>query len=122
MFRLAKILPVRILNSTGCGSSRQISTSLVTRHQEGEGDEQSKAEKNEQTKAEKKEKLAKKLREKTPIGKLDEQPMVHPNQEKEPLKPFPDDINPDTGEVGGPRGPEPTRYGDWERKGRVTDF
>ena len=26
------------------------------------------------------------------------------------------------GEVGGPKGPEPTRYGDWERKGRVTDF
>jgi homeobox protein ESX1 len=25
-------------------------------------------------------------------------------------------------EVGGPSGPEPTRYGDWERKGRVTDF
>jgi len=27
-----------------------------------------------------------------------------------------------TGEVGGPDGPEPTRYGDWERKGRVSDF
>ena len=25
-------------------------------------------------------------------------------------------------EVGGPKGPEPTRYGDWERKGRVSDF
>lgn len=25
-------------------------------------------------------------------------------------------------EVGGPQGPEPTRYGDWERKGRVSDF
>ncbi len=25
-------------------------------------------------------------------------------------------------EVGGPAGPEPTRYGDWERKGRVSDF
>ncbi len=25
-------------------------------------------------------------------------------------------------EVGGPTGPEPTRYGDWERKGRVSDF
>lgn len=25
-------------------------------------------------------------------------------------------------EVGGPRGPEPTRYGDWERKGRCIDF
>ena len=25
-------------------------------------------------------------------------------------------------EIGGPEGPEPTRYGDWERKGRVSDF
>jgi hypothetical protein len=25
-------------------------------------------------------------------------------------------------EIGGPTGPEPTRYGDWERKGRVSDF
>ncbi|OMJ29776.1 Succinate dehydrogenase assembly factor 4, mitochondrial [Smittium culicis] len=35
---------------------------------------------------------------------------------------FEDNVNPDTKEVGGPRGPEPTRYGDWERKGRVSDF
>eukprot|EP00088_Acartia_fossae_P029914 TRINITY_DN30840_c0_g1_i1.p1 TRINITY_DN30840_c0_g1~~TRINITY_DN30840_c0_g1_i1.p1 ORF type:complete len:116 (+),score=30.87 TRINITY_DN30840_c0_g1_i1:38-385(+) len=65
---------------------------------------------------------AEKLRKKTPIGKLDEQPTQHPAQEKEPLPPFPNNVNPSTGEVGGPRGPEPTRYGDWERKGRVTDF
>jgi len=25
-------------------------------------------------------------------------------------------------EIGGPTGPEPTRYGDWERNGRCTDF
>ncbi|TWB52644.1 uncharacterized protein DUF1674 [Nitrospirillum viridazoti] len=25
-------------------------------------------------------------------------------------------------EIGGPTGPEPTRYGDWERKGRCSDF
>ncbi|HYF07274.1 MAG TPA: DUF1674 domain-containing protein [Acetobacteraceae bacterium] len=25
-------------------------------------------------------------------------------------------------EIGGPSGPEPTRYNDWERKGRVSDF
>ena len=28
----------------------------------------------------------------------------------------------DSGEIGGPEGPEPTRYGDWERKGRCIDF
>lgn len=25
-------------------------------------------------------------------------------------------------EKGGPSGPEPTRYGDWERNGRAVDF
>jgi hypothetical protein len=25
-------------------------------------------------------------------------------------------------EIGGPKGPEPTRYGDWEVKGRCSDF
>ncbi|XP_004501208.1 uncharacterized protein [Cicer arietinum] len=32
------------------------------------------------------------------------------------------DVNKETGEVGGPKGPEPTRYGDWERNGRCSDF
>jgi hypothetical protein len=27
-----------------------------------------------------------------------------------------------TGEVGGQKGPEPTRFGDWEKDGRCTDF
>lgn len=31
----------------------------------------------------------------------------------------PEDLPP---EVGGPKGPEPTRYGDWEKAGRCTDF
>ncbi|KAL5727028.1 hypothetical protein ACHQM5_000264 [Ranunculus cassubicifolius] len=31
-------------------------------------------------------------------------------------------VNRKTGEVGGPRGPEPTRYGDWEKGGRCSDF
>jgi len=25
-------------------------------------------------------------------------------------------------EIGGPKGPEPTRYGDWEKAGRCSDF
>lgn len=28
----------------------------------------------------------------------------------------------ETGEQGGPEGPEPTRYGDWEVGGRASDF
>ncbi|KAJ1536514.1 hypothetical protein HK405_015184, partial [Cladochytrium tenue] len=41
----------------------------------------------------------------------------HPDAEKEPLRGWEGDRNPHTGEVGGPKGPEPTRFGDWERKG-----
>ncbi|XP_041969708.1 succinate dehydrogenase assembly factor 4, mitochondrial-like [Aricia agestis] len=63
----------------------------------------------------------KKLRETTPINDLGEQAELQPKKD-DPLPPFPNNTNPDTGEVGGPRGPEPTRYGDWERKGRVSDF
>jgi hypothetical protein len=33
-----------------------------------------------------------------------------------------DVVNPETGEVRGPRGLEPTRHGDWEFRGRCTDF
>ena len=45
----------------------------------------------------------------TPGGKL-KQPKPAIVQEQAP------------GEVGGPTGPEPTRYGDWERNGIVSDF
>ncbi|XP_012660524.1 succinate dehydrogenase assembly factor 4, mitochondrial isoform X2 [Otolemur garnettii] len=57
---------------------------------------------------------------KLPEGRFDAPEDSH--LEKEPLEKFPDDINPVTKEKGGPRGPEPTRYGDWERKGRCIDF
>ncbi|XP_065164549.1 succinate dehydrogenase assembly factor 4, mitochondrial-like isoform X2 [Atheta coriaria] len=63
----------------------------------------------------------KKLREKPNIEGLE-----HSNaaayEELEPLEKHPGGVNPVTGEIGGPAGPEPTRYGDWERKGRVSDF
>ncbi|KAN0045218.1 hypothetical protein ACTA71_005595 [Dictyostelium dimigraforme] len=39
--------------------------------------------------------------------------------DEEEFKPY---VNPITKEIGGPRGPEPTRYNDWERNGRVSDF
>jgi hypothetical protein len=45
----------------------------------------------------------------------------HPDA-PESVDQFEGDVNPTTGEVGGPKGKEPTRYGDWERKGRVFDF
>lgn len=52
----------------------------------------------------------------------DNDQMIKGPTEEDPYTPFPDDINPITGERGGPKGPEPTRYGDWERKGRCIDF
>jgi len=30
--------------------------------------------------------------------------------------------SPPATEVNGPKGPEPTRYGDWERRGIASDF
>lgn len=38
-----------------------------------------------------------------------------------PKPPAPPDT-PRQKEVGGPPGPEPTRYGDWEKNGRCIDF
>ena len=39
---------------------------------------------------------------------------------------FTDDVEQDEErsqkEIGGPRGKEPTRYGDWEKNGRCIDF
>ena len=64
----------------------------------------------------------------TPIGRLDDkwegkgEQMNPKTGELDPYAAFPEDKNPETGEIGGPKGPEPTRYGDWERKGRVIDF
>lgn len=55
-------------------------------------------------------------------------PQPH-NAAVEPLKPAPDGATPGAAkaaampkELGGPSGPEPTRYGDWERKGICVDF
>jgi hypothetical protein len=46
----------------------------------------------------------------TPETQLDDAP---------PARPVPPKLPP---EIGGAKGPEPTRYGDWEHKGRCTDF
>ena len=41
-------------------------------------------------------------------------------KKKKPGKPATDKT--EKAEIGGPKGPEPTLYGDWERKGRAIDF
>lgn len=44
--------------------------------------------------------------------------------DKEKPTPKPEEKNavPRPQEVGGRKGPEPTRYGDWEKDGRAVDF
>lgn len=51
------------------------------------------------------------------------------SDQREQAKPDAETQPPETGgegegarEIGGPKGPEPTRYGDWERAGRCIDF
>jgi hypothetical protein len=43
------------------------------------------------------------------------EPTTDETSEKKPVPKLPK-------EIGGVEGPEPTRYGDWQHKGRVTDF
>ena len=43
----------------------------------------------------------------------DVQPRETVTQDSKPQRPK---------EIGGPKGPEPTRYGDWEVNGRCSDF
>ena len=40
----------------------------------------------------------------------------------QPAKPAPPPQPKKVEEIGGPPGPEPTRYGDWQFNGKVTDF
>ena len=40
----------------------------------------------------------------------------------EPAKPVPLEQPKKAEEIGAPPGPEPTRYGDWQFNGKVTDF
>lgn len=47
-------------------------------------------------------------------------PQAHPQPPEKPDATSRDETKPK--ESGGPSGPEPTRYGDWERKGRCIDF
>ena len=51
---------------------------------------------------------------KPPENAAGEAPAAPLRTEKKPANSVP--------ESGGPKGPEPTRYGDWERNGRCVDF
>lgn len=45
-----------------------------------------------------------------------------PENERKAAEHSPPKPLPAAREIGGPGGPEPTRYGDWERRGRCIDF
>ncbi|XP_026165006.1 succinate dehydrogenase assembly factor 4, mitochondrial isoform X2 [Mastacembelus armatus] len=61
------------------------------------------------------------VKDKKPLGKA-KTPQGRLDSPGETSKEFPNHVNPVTKEKGGPQGPEPTRYGDWERNGRCVDF
>jgi len=50
----------------------------------------------------------------TETPKIDEKPPEPTPAAEKPM--------PKPAEIGGPKGLEPTRYGDWERGGRCVDF
>jgi hypothetical protein len=60
--------------------------------------------------------------EKPPFGRRE----GAPGEERDPAQP--DSVNPGPTagerpvEIGGRKGPDPTRYGDWEKNGRCIDF
>ncbi|HVM82618.1 MAG TPA: DUF1674 domain-containing protein [Candidatus Binatia bacterium] len=57
------------------------------------------------------------------MSKEPEKPAAEENvKPPEVESPAPAAEKPRPKEIGGPKGPEPTRYGDWERNGRVSDF
>ena len=45
-----------------------------------------------------------------------------PDHQKLTVQPAKPPVAPRPKETGRPKGPEPTRYGDWESKGRCVDF
>lgn len=46
-----------------------------------------------------------------------------PEEQPKPVEPLPPNVPlPPDVEVGGRNGPEPTRYGDWEKAGIAVDF
>ena len=62
-------------------------------------------------------------RERRPEGEAPRKPVLAKKPAENAAKP--ESGNTDekkTGEFGGPKGPEPTRFGDWERDGRCVDF
>jgi len=56
----------------------------------------------------------------TDLAQPDAQPV--PGAEARPGPPLPHTAAPTAREIGGRDGPDPTRFGDWEKAGRCIDF
>ena len=59
------------------------------------------------------------------MGIMSAEPNPKPQAEPNPAETTPQDpaaASKRPREIGGPKGPEPTRYGDWEVGGRCIDF
>ena len=52
----------------------------------------------------------------------EKKPAAEAEKKPEAPKPVPPEKPKKVEEIGGPPGPEPTRYGDWQFNGKVTDF
>lgn len=52
----------------------------------------------------------------------DRKPAAEAEKQPDPPKPAAPEKPKKVEEIGGPPGPEPTRYGDWQFNGKVTDF
>ena len=53
-----------------------------------------------------------------------QEPPLNPSADPAPSQsdPRPEPASAPLREIGGPKGPEPTRFGDWEKAGRCIDF
>lgn len=58
----------------------------------------------------------------TTSSQQDPDPTTQPGAETDAPAPSEGSDTERSSEAGGPPGPEPTRYGDWERNGRCIDF
>jgi hypothetical protein len=56
------------------------------------------------------------------ISKEKATPLTAENQNSDKTTPAIKDPNNVTPEIGGRKGPEPTRFGDWELNGKCVDF
>ena len=52
---------------------------------------------------------------------VEQEDMLHPDVRRGAKPEFEGDVNPKTGERGGPKN-DPLKYGDWAFNGRVSDF